>query len=128
MDRSASLRVFSERLCTAMNVLGLSSGDLQRLLLVQEDERVWPQSISQWRKGHCLPQRRRLRALARVLNTTVAFLMGEERYISPPPALPEGYGNERNVVNGEQPAGTPAAEQAEEETPLPSVQPGVPDG
>lgn len=80
MNRNERLKTFSERLAIAMNIAGIARGELYHLLAAQGEE-VSRSAVYKWRNGRAVPIMRRVRVIARVLNTTPAFLLGEEAHI-----------------------------------------------
>lgn len=78
--RKERLKIFAERLRLAMDIAGLSPGELFYVLAGQ-GEKVTRTTIYNWCNGRCLPLMRHLRTLSRVLDTTTAFLLGQETHV-----------------------------------------------
>jgi len=61
---------FSERFCKALQIRNINAADLSRITKIPEA------TISQYKKGLYEPKQKRLELVAKVLNVSVAWLMG----------------------------------------------------
>lgn len=74
-------RVLAERVRERRRVLGLTQGDLARRVshLLPDDQRVGQTYVSQLERARIGTSVEKLRALAAALDTTIAYLLGEDR-------------------------------------------------
>lgn len=71
------MATFAERLTEALSVRHVTAADLSRRLGVNEG------TISNYKKGVYIPKQRRLEAIAKELNVSIGWLMGNDIPIAP---------------------------------------------
>lgn len=71
------MATFAERLCEALTIRNMSAADLSRALGINEG------TVSQYKKGLYEPKQKRTQEIARILNVSIAWLMGADMPMSP---------------------------------------------
>jgi transcriptional regulator with XRE-family HTH domain len=64
------MATFAERLCEALLARNMSAAELSRALGINEG------TVSQYKKGLYEPKQKRTQEIARILNVSIAWLMG----------------------------------------------------
>ena len=77
---------FAQRFCKALNIRNISAAELSRKLGINEG------TISNYKKGTYEPKQRRLEAIARALDVSIAWLMGADVPMKQSThSIPEGF-------------------------------------
>ena len=66
------MATFAERLCEALLTRNMSAAELSRALGINEG------TVSQYKKGLYEPKQKRTQEIARILNVSIAWLMGAD--------------------------------------------------